>query len=520
VPVDTFFLVYRLFYKPLLTTKWIGQQIGSEIRSPVKFSDTILYASSINNDASTETLRPLDRRQDILQKCFRALSDANIEFCVSNSYETLPDQIESDIDCTVSKDVSVTDIVKAFDRKGIAVVQIFKRESSAAVFVVSDMRPSKPEFIWIDISSDFRQNGGVFFSGSALLADKVPYKDFWIPSPAAEFGHYLAKKIVQGSLPRQGAKRLTELYLSDIQGCAKYINEFWHGRNAELIISAASTGDWTHIYHRLPQLRRGLFRARGIYNPINVIRYWSPELARRIRRLIRPTGLHVVLLGPDGAGKSTILEALDRDLAPAFRRTLRFHLQPGLLRRSSGNGSPVVNPHGKKPRSKVESLAKAWIWFFEYTIGYFVKVRPRLSQSSLVLFDRYLADVIVDPLRYRYGGSPRLVQAIWKVVPKPDLIVLLDVPPEILQRRKQEVLFGESERSRNEYLTLVRNISYANVIDASQPLNVVSASVNTIIMNHLINRSRLRLNIAEAGPLIEQETSFVFDSTDYGSNQK
>jgi thymidylate kinase len=496
VPFDTFFLVYCLLYKPLLATNRIGQRFGSVIKISSYILRQVLYASSINNDSSTETLRPFDRRQDILQRCFQAFSDAHIEFCVSNSYEHLPDLIESDIDCTVSKDVAMRDIVEAFDRKGIAVVQIFKRESSAAVFVVSDLHPSKPEFIWLDISSDFRQNGGVFFNGSALLANKTPYKDFWIPTPAAEFGHYLAKKIVQGSLPRKGAKRLTELYLSDNQGCAKYINDFWHGRNAELIVSAASTGDWTYVQQILSQLRRSLFRARGVYNPVNAVRYWCPELARRIRRLIRPTGLHVVLLGPDGAGKSTILEALDRDLAPAFRRTMHFHLQPGLLRRSSGNGSLVVNPHGKKPRGKVESLAKAIIWFLEFTIGYLVKVRPSISQSSLVLFDRYLADVIVDPLRYRYSGSPRLIHWIWKVSPKPDLIFLLDVPAEILQQRKKEVPFSESERSRSQYVRFVRSLANANIIDASRPIPDVVANVNRIALDFLFNRLKTRFGVS------------------------
>ena len=63
---------------------------------------------------------------------------------------------------------------------------------------------------------------------------------------------------------------------------------------------------------------------------------------------------------------------------------------------------------------------------------------PALPGAAEVL------DAIVDPKRYRYGGPIWLLNLIWKITPKPDLIVLLDAPAEVIQQRKKEVPFEET----------------------------------------------------------------------------
>ena len=99
----------------------------------------------------------------------------------------------------------------------------------------------------------------------------------------------------------------------------------------------------------------------------------------------------------------------------------------------------VTAPHSRPPRSLVGSLAKAVYWVLDYTLGYYLKIRPALVRSTLVLFDRYLVDALIDPRRYRYGGPRWVLHLVWSLIPKPDLVILLDAPPEVLRARKQEV---------------------------------------------------------------------------------
>jgi thymidylate kinase len=202
----------------------------------------------------------------------------------------------------------------------------------------------------------------------------------------------------------------------------------------------------------------------------------------------------VVLLGADGAGKSTVLEAVRESVAPAFRLTRACHLSPALFRRRSQAG-PVTDPHGQPPRSFIGSIVKAGYWLFDYTVGYHFIVRPALVRSSLVLFDRYLVDALVDSRRYRYGGPRSLLRLIWKLVPKPDLVILLDAPAEVLQARKQEVPFVESMRQREAYREIVERMPNGHIVDAAQPLNKVVADTNNIIIDFLAARTARRLGL-------------------------
>ncbi len=59
-----------------------------------------------------------------------------------------------------------------------------------------------------------------------------------------------------------------------------------------------------------------------------------------------------------------------------------------------------------------------------------------------MLNDRHFLDILVDQRRYRYGGPLWLLRLIRRLIPKPDLVNLLDAPPKVLQARKQELSFA------------------------------------------------------------------------------
>lgn len=70
------------------------------------------------------------------------------------------------------------------------------------------------------------------------------------------------------------------------------------------------------------------------------------------------------------------------------------------------------------------------------------------------------------------------------MVPTPNLWILLDAPPEVLQARKQEVPFAESARQRQCYIALIKKLKHAVVVDASQEFEQVFSATYAAISLH------------------------------------
>jgi thymidylate kinase len=154
------------------------------------------------------------------------------------------------------------------------------------------------------------------------------------------------------------------------------------------------------------------------------------------------------------------------------------HLKPRYLAQFRGQAANiVVDPHGKRPRGTFTSLVKIWVWLFEE--WYFSLVHEK--KDTLLVCDRYFHDLLVDPMRYRFGAPLWTAELVGKMMPRPKLWILLNAPASVLQSRKQEVLPEETARQCEAYLAFVRKQQGNVIVDASQPLEKVIADVENAI---------------------------------------
>ena len=205
-------------------------------------------------------------------------------------------------------------------------------------------------------------------------------------------------------------------------------------------------------------------------------------------------GLWVVVLGPDGAGKSSVIAGLGSGGAAGFAGCDTYHLRPAFLQRKRPL-TPNCDPHGRAARGALISVFKLAYLLAANWLGYLGVVRPRLSRGTLVLFDRYFPDCLVDPVRYRLPRScRRLTELIAAMIPQPDLCVVLDAPADSLWERKHEVSRAEMERQRSTYAVLGSHLPNVTVVDAARALpEVVNDVVERIIERHLAYRARYEL---------------------------
>ena len=208
-----------------------------------------------------------------------------------------------------------------------------------------------------------------------------------------------------------------------------------------------------------------------------------PGVAGAVRR--RP-GLCVAVLGADGSGKTTVIGRLREHLARTQPSApLYLHFRPRLGSRVDG-ALPVTQPHGEPPRGPLLSTAKLLYYLFDFAAGWACKVGPARRQGRVIIFDRYFSDLLIDPRRYRQGRALVSARAVAALIPEPDLIIVLDAPASVLQARKQEVSFQESERVREGYLALARSAVRAQVVDASRPADQVFDDVRRLVEARLV----------------------------------
>ena len=69
----------------------------------------------------------------------------------------------------------------------------------------------------------------------------------------------------------------------------------------------------------------------------------------------------------------------------------------------------------------------------------------------MAISDRYFDDLLVDPVRYRYGAPRWLARLAFKLAPQPNLVFVLDADSSVIYGRKQEVALSELERQLAAY---------------------------------------------------------------------
>ena len=437
------------------------------------------------------------QRTDMLQSVLAVLERRGISYCVQHGYESYPEHVPSDVDCFVSRDFlaaaaphGLPGLLGELAAQGLTPVQWFR--GGAHGIVLQAQGASRPlVFLQLDLSDGCHWNRRVpFYSDTEILASRRRYRNFWIPAADIEFACTLIRRLLKRCLTNSHARRLSQLWRENPAGGREQLQRWFSTADVELIAEAATSEQWQTVRGQLQRLRRTLLLRAIARQPMRVVVNGWCGAVRRLRRLEQPRGYHLLLLGPDGAGKSTVAEELQRQLSGAFLGTAKCSFPPRLLNRPEGTPG---QPHAVRPRSPLASAVRAVAyWWVYYGPGYYATVYPALVRGKLVIHDRHLVDCQIDPVRYRYRGPQKLLSVIWRLTPKPHLSVVLDVPPEILQARKQEVPFEVSSRQRQAYLQLARQLPGSLVVDGGLPLEQVVEQIAQRITGDLADRLQPR----------------------------
>lgn len=423
--------------------------------------------------------------------CLGAIDAQGIPYVLLSGHDSLPYDVPSDLDIAVPKSqlrgLGIT-LDRLLREDGVRLCQEIWHESTAVFLVFVFSTPAGPQFMRLDACSDYRRNGAVWLSAEEQLEGRYQSDGLWLPKADIAFAYYLIKCLLKRSLGDTAtAYRLNQLMKLDHAGSILAAERLLGAEGEFLRSMILADGDvnWTSV--PAESFRRLLLRRRVGSLRRGVVGYAWLDIGRILQRIRRPTGLVVALLGPDGAGKSSIASELVRVLAPAFRGTALLHFRPGVLAKRSSD-AVVVDPHAEPARGPIASFAKLVFLWCDNVIGYITITLPAIAQSRLVLFDRYLFDLEVDPIRYRHGLSRRLTRLITRRVPAPAVTVVLVATCATIRSRKCEVSQSALETQLWEYAKLADELPNGHTVDTGGSLADTVRTVSQVIVQAMIDR--------------------------------
>lgn len=435
-------------------------------------------------------LRPDDDYPSVasaLMATLDVLETSRVPYVVLHGYERFPQTSGSDVDICIDRSVSGQWVCKLLAANaGIIGARVVSCRDGA-IILAGETVGHRSFFLKLDLDRDYALNGLCLIPGAKILAARRSCGTFHVPSPAHQAAGYLATALLKGKFDTARTRRLASLYRSDPTGSATEIAYLFPDAERGLLLRALADDQWGQVIASAPQFRTGLIARLRSKDPNARVARTFGKLADRLGRLIRPRGLSVVVLGPDGAGKSSITDAIGGlDLLPVFDRSVCWGFVPPVHRLFKSQGS-TSRPHALPPRSLVGSLMKAGYW-----LAFSFLLHPRThvmkARGGLVLYDRHFVDILIDAKRYRYKGPDWALRAIWAIIPKPDLVVLLDAPAEIIQKRKNELSVEETARQLEAYRKLVEALPNGVILDANKPFADVVEALNRVVLTHYSSR--------------------------------
>lgn len=386
--------------------------------------------------------------QQLVESVFHVLN-VGFEYAVLRGYEELPYKLSGhDIDILITRDSfkrfkpRFLDVLETHDVK---VMMINKNERFTTI-VVSKLFEGQLVFLYLDFFFNYSLFGTQFMSAKEVLARRIYNGRIYHVTLLDE---YLEKLLNTKLLGREYPSKYKAVEVAVLSGQKQQLDVMLAHIFGAKINRDAIQKDSARMLRR-----RALMRS-VIRNPFRALEFKLRFATYYLLAWAKPKGFSISFSGPDGVGKTTVLEGVASELGKPFRELTLFHFRPNLVPRLAEVGQKCGvtkevdcdygNPHRGAKTGVISSLIRLAYYIFDYNLGYLKLVKPTLFRRGVVIFDRYYTDVATDSQRSRIHLNYKLVFYLRRLVPRLDYNFLVVAAPEAILKRKQELTIDQIE---------------------------------------------------------------------------
>lgn len=450
----------------------------------------------------------------LLRELFHELDVNGIPYCVLRNHEQLPDYTNNDVDLMVPLkffEQYMEILCRATKSIDASLVNISSRFGFQQTFHYP-LKSSK--LIQIDCHGNINYYGQKYINEEVVLQTRTwDHRGFWIASPGSEAAVSLMKEyILFGKVKDKGKgktkKRITELAKEDPENFLNSLGRSLGRNTSEFILDCALEENWNRLESKVGYVRSKLLIRSVFQNPFSMIsNLFGFIWGHLFDEVLFPNSLFLCLVGPDGSGKSSIIEALLLDDLP-FESTNLYHCHFRILPplRFYYNGlatllrlkkvkeptpAEAAQSLDDKPLGALRAMITVLYYTFEYLLGHLIILRGK-TQRKLIIFDRYFYDYMTSP---RFKRVPRfLLQAILRIIPKPDLVIYLEGDPEIIHKRKLELSYTTLLALQDGYHRIVNTLLNGYICRSDGLFADTLGDVKSLIIKRLNDRSLVKLH--------------------------
>jgi thymidylate kinase len=412
-----------------------------------------------------------------------------------NNYENMPEIIPTDVDITIDKETFKkldSILLNIASKHNVEIIQKIWHGYHKCAYILSPLKIDEKFRLQLDFFIDFSAKGYPNLLSNRILLDKrKKYKNFFIPEAEIEYPFLVIRRIVKNDMRKAHMDKMKFLIEQDSINTKKNLEKIFGEGISNSIIKLIETGDNYIFQSQIGEYRNALKKWSKKNTQFEyMFKYGISQCGRIIQRLLHPVGFTVVLLGPDGSGKSTIAKRVLERVSGSFHggrvQYWRPYLLPAMGRLKFWNPSEEVainpRPHDHPEQNRFKSLLRFFYYLTDYLIGYPVKIYWKKVKKNIIVFDRYYYDYLVDLYRYQFNIPQWLPKMFLPLIPAPDMTIYLDADPEVLHKRKQELSLSELERQVKEFKQILPQIPNSISVSTDKPVGEIVGEISYLIL--------------------------------------